>query len=144
MGAALLKLPCDRWSREKNCLFIISLRPVYTCNFYCDLGVIFCFWWMWTTGWVVNVQMRVHILRTFITHLLSHIRQKKNIALEIAYMTIGTFHIWDRGYDSRYGLMWIYNTLPKVVGFLRVLQFPPTGKGWVRINTVRKVISQLL
>jgi hypothetical protein len=36
----------------------------------------------------VNVQMRVHILRTFITHLLSHIRQKKNIALEIAYMTI--------------------------------------------------------
>ena len=30
------------------------------------------------------------------------------------------------------------NTLPKVVGFLRVLRFPPTGKnltGWVRINS---------
>ena len=32
----------------------------------------------------MNVQMRVHILRTFITHLLVHIRQKKKIALEIA------------------------------------------------------------
>ncbi len=33
------------------------------------------------------------------------------------------------------------NTLPKVVGFLRALRFPPTGKltGWARINTVRKV-----
>ena len=30
------------------------------------------------------------------------------------------------------------NTLPKVVGFLRVLRFPPTGKnltGWVKINS---------
>ena len=32
----------------------------------------------------MNVQMRIHILRTFITHLLIHIHQKKNIALEIA------------------------------------------------------------
>ena len=32
------------------------------------------------------------------------------------------------------------NTLPKVVGFLRVLRFPPTGKltGWVRINGLGK------
>ena len=38
------------------------------------------------------------------------------------------------------------NTLPKVVGFLRALRFPPTGKltGWVRINTDREVKSQLL
>ncbi len=33
------------------------------------------------------------------------------------------------------------NTLPKVVGFLRALRFPPTRKltGWVRINTDREV-----
>ena len=33
------------------------------------------------------------------------------------------------------------NTLPKVVGFLRALRFPPTRKltGWVRINTAREV-----
>ena len=30
----------------------------------------------------MNVQMRIHILRTFLTHLLVHIHQKK-IALEI-------------------------------------------------------------
>jgi hypothetical protein len=35
-------------------------------------------------GRVTNVQMRVHILRTFITCLLVHIHQKKKIALEIA------------------------------------------------------------
>ncbi len=40
----------------------------------------------------------------------------------------------------------LVNTLPKVVSFLRALQFPPTGKltGWVRINTAREVKSQLL
>jgi hypothetical protein len=32
----------------------------------------------------MNVQIRVHILRTFVTHLLIHIRQKKKIVLEIA------------------------------------------------------------
>jgi hypothetical protein len=32
----------------------------------------------------MNVEMRVHILRTFITHLLVHIHQKKKTALEIA------------------------------------------------------------
>ena len=32
----------------------------------------------------MNVQMRVHILRTFITHLLVRIHQKTKIALEIA------------------------------------------------------------
>jgi hypothetical protein len=37
------------------------------------------------------------------------------------------FHRWVRGFDSRYGLMWkeSVNALPKVVGFLRVLRFPP-------------------
>jgi hypothetical protein len=52
----------------------------YTCNF----GAIFFSWCMWTSGWVMNVQMRVHILRTFITHLLVRIHQKKKVALEIA------------------------------------------------------------
>jgi hypothetical protein len=32
----------------------------------------------------MNVQMKVHIRRTFITHLLVHMRQKTKIALEIA------------------------------------------------------------
>ena len=41
------------------------------------------------------------------------------------------------------------NALPKVVGFLRELRFPPTGKvdrahAWVRINIVRKVISLIV
>jgi hypothetical protein len=40
------------------------------------------------------------------------------------------FHLWVREFDSHYGLMWkeSVNALPKVVGFLRVLWFPPTGK----------------
>jgi hypothetical protein len=50
------------------------------------------------------------------------------------------------GFDSRYGLMWSesVNALPKVVCFL---PFPPTGKVdrvGCGINTVTKVISQLL
>jgi hypothetical protein len=32
----------------------------------------------------MNVQMRVHVLRTFVTHLLVHIHQKEKIALAIA------------------------------------------------------------
>ena len=32
----------------------------------------------------MNIQMRVHVLRTFITHLLVHMHQKEKIALEIA------------------------------------------------------------
>jgi hypothetical protein len=32
----------------------------------------------------MNVQMRVHILITFITDLLVHIHQKKKVALKIA------------------------------------------------------------
>jgi hypothetical protein len=32
----------------------------------------------------MNVQMRVHILRTFVTHLLVHMHQKKKIAPEMA------------------------------------------------------------
>jgi hypothetical protein len=32
----------------------------------------------------MNVQMKIHILRTFITHLLVHIHQKKKIEPKIA------------------------------------------------------------
>jgi hypothetical protein len=32
----------------------------------------------------MNVQMRVHKLKTFVTHLLIHMHQKEKIALEIA------------------------------------------------------------
>jgi hypothetical protein len=51
-----------------------------------NLSAIFFFWWMWTSGWAMNVQMRVYILRTFITHLLVHIHQMKKIALEMDYL----------------------------------------------------------
>jgi hypothetical protein len=36
----------------------------------------------------MNVQIKVHKLRKFITHLLVHIHQKKKIALGIATMLI--------------------------------------------------------
>ena len=29
---------------------------------------------LWTSGWVINVQMRVNVLRTFVTHLLVHMQ----------------------------------------------------------------------
>ena len=32
----------------------------------------------------MDIQIRVHILRTFVTHLLFHMHQKKKFALEIA------------------------------------------------------------
>ena len=32
----------------------------------------------------MNVKMRVHVLRTFITHLLVHMHQKEEFAVEIA------------------------------------------------------------
>jgi hypothetical protein len=32
----------------------------------------------------MNVHMREHVLRTFVTHLLVHMHQKEKIALEIA------------------------------------------------------------
>ena len=53
-----------------------------------------------------------------------------------AVVRASAFHLWDRGFDFRYGLMWkeSVNALLKVVGFLRVLRFPPTGNvdrmGW--------------
>ena len=31
----------------------------------------------------MNVQMRVHVLQTFVPHLLVHIHQKESIAVEI-------------------------------------------------------------
>jgi hypothetical protein len=36
----------------------------------------------------MNVQMRVHVLRTVIIHLLVHMLQKTKIALEIAEKTV--------------------------------------------------------
>jgi hypothetical protein len=35
----------------------------------------------------MNVQMRVHVLRTFVTHLLVHIHQNEKIAAKIASVT---------------------------------------------------------
>ena len=47
---------------------------------------------------------------------------------------------WVRAQYRTSDRMWeeFVNTLPKVVGFLRVLRFPPTGKNltaWARINS---------
>jgi hypothetical protein len=48
-----------------------------------------------------------------------------------AIVRASAFHLWDRGFDSCYELMWkeSVNALPKVVGFLQALRFPPTGRG---------------
>ena len=61
---------------------ILSLRLVYTCNHSAALLVRFSS----SDGCerVDELLMRAHILRTFITHLLIHMHQKKKIALEIA------------------------------------------------------------
>jgi hypothetical protein len=32
-----------------------ALRPVYTGDFCCDFMAISFFWWMWRSGWVINV-----------------------------------------------------------------------------------------
>jgi hypothetical protein len=55
---------------------------------------------------------------------------KKETASDPVGVRASDFHLWDRGFNSRYGLMWkgSVNTLPKVVGFLRELRFPPTGQ----------------
>jgi hypothetical protein len=47
-----------------------------------------------------------------------------------AVVRASAFHLWDREFESRYGLMWkeSINDLLKVVGFLRARWFPPTGK----------------
>ena len=56
-----------------------------------------------------------------------------------AIVRASAFHLWDRGFESRFGLatpIWeeLVNALPKVVGFRRVLRFPPTWNidrvGW--------------
>jgi hypothetical protein len=56
-----------------------------------------------------------------------------------AIVRASAFHLWDCGFDPHIGLMtlmWkeLVNALPKVVGFLWVLRFPPTGNvdrvGW--------------
>jgi hypothetical protein len=51
------------------------------------------------------------------------------IRLKGAVVRAISLYLWDRGFDFRDSL-WkeSVNALPKVVGFLRVLRFPPTGK----------------
>jgi hypothetical protein len=46
--------------------------------------LMFFFWWMRTSKWVVNVLSTCSFIWEFITHPLVHIHQKKKIALEIA------------------------------------------------------------
>ena len=84
-------------------------------------------------------------------HLYQSVRLRRNITVWLAHATshlcmwlwfdfcnmhlrahvrASAFQLWDRGFVSRYGLMLkeSVNALPKNVGFLRVLRFPPTGK----------------
>ena len=44
----------------------------------------------------MNVQMWVHVLRTFVTHLLVHMHQKEKIAQEIA-AKIASVNVLKRG-----------------------------------------------
>jgi hypothetical protein len=83
-----------RWKqRERPFLSFQAGKPFYSRELFNNIWhcgrrrwicAIFFSWSMWTSRWVMNVQMRVHILRTFVTHLLVHIHQKKKVALEIA------------------------------------------------------------
>ena len=49
-----------------------------------NLRPIFSFWWMWTSKPDTSVQVKKHILNTFVINPLFHICQKKKIALEMA------------------------------------------------------------
>jgi hypothetical protein len=69
-----------------------------------------------------------------------------------AVVRASSFHLWDRGFDSRYGrmtLLWkeSFNALPKVVRFLRVLRFSPTGNvdrvGWDEPHTDPSTVAVL-
>jgi hypothetical protein len=57
-------------------------------------------------------------------------KPRPQLELRGAVIRASAFLFWDRGFDSRYRLMWkeSVNALSKVVGFLQVLRFPPTGK----------------
>jgi hypothetical protein len=73
---------------------------------------------------------------------LNHLKTKKTHMAEC----IASLH-WrsrqSKRFDSRYGLMWkeSVNVLPKVVGFLRVLRFPPTENQHMVCWISRKVTS---
>jgi hypothetical protein len=79
-------------------LNLLVLRPVYTKAIF---AVIIFFWWIWMHGWVMKVQMRIHILlRTFITHLLSQMHQTKiapKVAAKFARLSVNrtfdTIHV---------------------------------------------------
>jgi hypothetical protein len=90
-----MRMACKRlwelFTSEKRlytfvCEVIICIRqgPFTLAIFAAISSAIFVFWWMWRSGWVINAQMKEHVLRTFITHPLVLIQQKKNIAQEIA------------------------------------------------------------
>jgi hypothetical protein len=86
---------------------------------------------------------RREIVCAYLVFCVLYAEQSLSIACRVVSRSFGvtilranTFHLWNRGFDSRYGLMWkeSVDALLKVVGFLRVLRFPPTGKvdrvGW--------------
>jgi hypothetical protein len=74
-------------------------------------------------SWKIQVKLRRFERKPFVGKL------KYSIVKLSDNVWASAFHLWDRGFDSRYGLMmWkeSVNSLPKVVGFLRALRFPPT------------------
>ena len=74
-------------------------------------------------SWKIQVKLRRFERKPFVGKL------KYSIVKLSDNVWASAFHLWDRGFDSRYGLMmWkeSVNALPKVVGFLRALRFPPT------------------
>ena len=97
----------------------------------------------------MNVEMRVHILRTFIAHPLVHIHQKKKIALEIAaklaskckralttaspssfcWAKTRTLRQYEELSDHNFSLVSCQKstfswTVPKTAGLLQILWFP--------------------
>ena len=78
----------------KTLQMVQALRPVYTCNFCCISSAIFSFWWMWTSKPDTNVQVKNHILQTFVINPLFHICQKKKIAAKIASVNRPLFPSW--------------------------------------------------
>ena len=62
---------------NSTCLFTHAI-------FVAILGASFFFWWMWTSGWVMNVHMRLYMLCIHNSPILVHMHQKKKIAPKIA------------------------------------------------------------
>ena len=106
--------------------FFFVLRALITLHFFFVLRASITLHFFFCTLWV-DYNARVnHVV--VISVALSSERLPPTSEVKSSNPSVRTFdHTWKV----------MVNTLPRVVGFLRVLRFPPTGKltGWVRINS---------